>query len=243
MKCFKAGCEFETEFVPNSSAVELMKLHVSLHHQVKEEEDNAGANSGGKAVFKAVKCNVVWKKDQSFESFQKEIKTWKDATNGLTSHAKDMLFIESISNAEDPEVKDYYVKNIMNNDAVPKTIDSVLEKLNEQFGKSERQKWDEAFRNVGCFTFDEKSPKEAWDSIEVVKYNVEDVWKPKSGDPVHNDASYLLNKLLIRNYLSKGEEEKKFDKSIVPKLEEEIEAVDYDWTRTKQILRTNVFEY
>ena len=72
---------------------------------------------------------------------------------------------------------------------------------------------------------------------------MEDVWKPKSGDPVHNDASYLLNKLLIRNYLSKGTEEKKFDKSIVPKLEEEIEAVDYDWTRTKQILRTNVLEY
>ena len=51
LKCFKAGCEFEAKFVPNSSAVELLKLHVSLHHQVKEEEDNAGANSGGKAVF------------------------------------------------------------------------------------------------------------------------------------------------------------------------------------------------
>ena len=68
LKCSVPNCDFETEFLPNEAAVECLKMHVNLYHQVKEEA-KYGAKAEGEAksaVFKAVKCNVIFKKGQSF---------------------------------------------------------------------------------------------------------------------------------------------------------------------------------
>ena len=47
--------------------------------------------------------------------------------------------------SENEDVKDFYRKGIMNNDSIPKTIDEVMKKLGEKFGKNPKQNWDEVF--------------------------------------------------------------------------------------------------
>ena len=36
----------------------------------------------------------------------------------------------------------------MNHNEIPKSIYAIMVKLKEQFGKSERQKWDEVFKKI-----------------------------------------------------------------------------------------------
>ena len=67
-----------------------------------------------------------------------------------------------------------------------------------------------------------------------------DVLKARDGTEAHDDAKYFIDKMLIRNFLRTGTEQNKFHKSIVPKLEEEIEKDNYDWNRTKKVLKENV---
>ena len=245
LRCFVQGCTFETELLPNESAVEYLKIHVNICHQkdIKPKTKVKSDSDEGKAVFKAVKCNIVYKKNQTFESFEKEIDQWKKVTIGLQSHVRDMMFVESIGNAENEEVKDYYTRNLMNNDSVPKTIDEIMNKLKDKFGKNPRQKWDDVFARIKDFNFGEKNPKQAWEELEVNKFNVKDVWKSNNDMEPHNDANYLLDKMLIRSYLSKGIQERKFEKAIVPKLEEDIEKVRYNWNETKKILTASIFDY
>ena len=244
LKCSVPNCDFETEFLPNKAGVECLKMHVNLHHQVKEEA-KYGAKAEGEAksaVFKAVKCNVIFKKGQSFESFEKEVQKWREATKGLADHARDVLFSEAISNAEDIDVKEFYTRNIMNNESIQKTTDDILKKLKEKFGKTEKQKWDEVFERISSFSFGMNDAKKAWDEIEIDRYNAKDVWKSEDG--VDNpEANCLLDKLFIRKFISKGSAEKKFEKSLIPKLEEDIQNCRYDWDESKAILKKYIFDY
>ena len=146
-----------------------------------------------------MKCNVTYKKNQSFESFERELNKWKEATRGIPDHAKNLMFIEMLSNTDNEEVKKYYVKNVMNHDEVPKTIDSVMKKLKEKFSKSERQKWDELFEKVCNFKWNESSPKAVLDSLEVDRFEAMEVWKPVGEERANDESIYLLNKMLIRN--------------------------------------------
>ena len=142
LKCSFPDCQYQTEFLPDESAVECLKLHVNLHHQPKEEKRvGNGQSEEGKAVFKAIKCNVLFKKNQTYESFEREVLNWKDATKGLSSHARDLLFVEAMTNAEDSDVRNFYLKNIMNNESIPKTLDDILKHLKEHLGKSSRKNW------------------------------------------------------------------------------------------------------
>ena len=129
------GCTFETEFLPNEAAVECLKIHVNLHHHRTEEKPSTNDD---KAVFKVSKCNVVYKKNQSFEAFEKELNKWKESVKNLRAHTKDMMFVEAISSAEDPDIKEFYSKNVMNNESIPKTLESVMENLMDKFGKSDK---------------------------------------------------------------------------------------------------------
>ena len=101
-----------------------------------------------------------------FESFEKEIGRWKDAIEAIPETAKDLMFIEAITNAENEEVKEFYVQNIMNNESLPKTLESVMAKLKDHFGKSEKQKWDSVFRKISSFSFGERNLKQGWTILE-----------------------------------------------------------------------------
>ena len=162
MKCDLDGCGFETEFLPDEAAVERLRIHTNLRHEQKidiSRTDNSGMiPTESKAQFKTVKCHVHYKKNQSFESFEREIEVWKEATKGVADHAKNLMFVEMLGSTENEDVKNFYVSQIMNNETILKTINHLMVKLKDQFGKSQRQKWDEAIKRIGCFQWGEKSP-------------------------------------------------------------------------------------
>ena len=68
LKCEEHECPFETEYLPNDSAMERLKLHISMKHKPKMERGSSdgGSSNESKQVFKATKCNVIYKKNQSF---------------------------------------------------------------------------------------------------------------------------------------------------------------------------------
>ena len=133
LKCEVPNCAFETEYLPNDSAMERIKLHTSISHQPKVEvvtDDEAATPSReSKAMYKAVKCNVVYKKDQTFESFERELNIWIEATKGIAEHAKNLMFVEMLNTTENDDVKRFYVNNVMNHEEIPKTIKEMMKKL------------------------------------------------------------------------------------------------------------------
>ena len=237
MKCEVPDCVFDTELLPDELAFERLKLHVDMQHKKSESREEEKPTVENKAIYKAVKCTVKYKKGQTFDSFERELKTWKDATVGLPDHVKNMMFMEMLSNTENDEVKRFYITNVMNHEDVPKTIDSIMKKLTEKFSKSERQKWDEVFERISHFEWKDKTPKEAWDSLEVDKFNASEVWKSPDNERPSDDSTHLLNKMLIRTYLRKGKEEKKFDKALLHKIEEEVVNAKYNWDKTRKVLK------
>ena len=120
MKCELPGCQFQTEFLPDGLALDRLKLHVTLQHQAKVEDkssaregdDSSNTENNSKAVYKAVKCSVSYKKNQSFDSFEREIKSWIEATKGIPEYAKNLMFIEMLASTENEEVKRFYSTNI-----------------------------------------------------------------------------------------------------------------------------------
>ena len=81
MKCDLDGCDFETEFLPDEAAVKRLRIHTNLRHEQKIDisrtDDSAMRPTESKAQFKTVKYNVQYKKNQSFESFEREVQVWK----------------------------------------------------------------------------------------------------------------------------------------------------------------------
>ena len=59
------------EFLPDESAVELVKLHYHMKHQPKpesfKEEESSSKSRKNRVMYKVVKCNVQFKKNQSYE--------------------------------------------------------------------------------------------------------------------------------------------------------------------------------
>ena len=147
------------------------------------------------------------------------------------------MFVEMLNTTENDDVKRFYINNVMNHEEIPKTIKEIMKKLKLQFGKTERQKWDEAFQRISSFKWNDKSPKEVWELLEVDRFKVKEVWKTSNGDVAGDESIYLLKKMMIRNYIRIGIEEKLFDKAIIPKIEEEVEKVNYDWNRVRKILK------
>ena len=78
-----------------------------MKHKPKMERGSSdgGSSNESKQVFKATKCNVTYKKNQSFESFKSEMDTWKDAVKGIPELAKDLMFIEMLNTTENEAVK------------------------------------------------------------------------------------------------------------------------------------------
>ena len=142
-------------------------MHVTLQHQAKVEDkssaregyDSSNTENNSKAVYKAVKCSVSYKKNQSFDSFEREIKSWIEATKGIPEYAKNLMFIEMLASTENKEVKRFYSTNIMNQEDIPKTIDSMMEKLKDIFGKCDRHKWDDVFKEIRDFKWNDNDPK------------------------------------------------------------------------------------
>ena len=147
------------------------------------------------------------------------------------------MFVEMLNTTENDDVKRFYINNVMNHEEIPKTIKEIMKKLKLQFGKTERQKWDEAFQRISSFKWNDKSPKEVWELLEVDRFKVKEVWKTSNGDVAGDESIYLLKKMMIRNYIRIGIEEKLFDKAIIPKIEEEVEKVNYDMDRIRKILK------
>ena len=77
--------------------------------------------------------------------------------------------------------------------------------------------------------------------MEIDRFNAQEVWTKSDGSEASDDAKYLLDKILIRNYLDRGKNENKFEKGLIPKIEEDIEKVKYESEETKQILKTNIY--
>ena len=201
LKCDFSGCDFETEVLPDEGAIEHLRIHTNLKHNPKiEPGENASSNSReNKAFYKANKCSVQYKKKQTFESFEKEIEVWKEATKGVADHARNLMFIEMLSTTENEEVKNFYTTRIMNNKGIVKTVDNLMNELKEEFGKSAKQKWDSTFKRIFDFQWEENTPKSAWECLEIDRFNVMDVLKSRDGGEAHDDSKYLVDKMLIRN--------------------------------------------
>ena len=70
MKCEVPDCVFETELLPDELAFERLKLHVDMQHKKSESREEEKPTVENKAIYKAVKCTVKYKKGQTFDSFE-----------------------------------------------------------------------------------------------------------------------------------------------------------------------------
>ena len=82
-----------------------------------------------------------------------------------------------LGKSSNPEVKESFVKRVMNNGAIEKTVKNIMSMLKEEFGKSVDQKWDETFRLPVKCDMTEGSAKEIWYKLEHERCKVENILK------------------------------------------------------------------
>ena len=242
MSCNK--CAFKTPKGKPDNVMLLMQAHVSADHndvknvQVEAKEEDPDS-SRKPVVYKASKCTAEYRVGQDFESFEKEINVWKEATNGLPSHTLDMMFVEMLGKTSNPEVKEYFVKRIMNNGAVEKTTENIMKMLKEEFGKTLDQKWDETFNlPVNC-DMKEGSAKDIWYKLEHERYKVKNIFKESECE----NFMEILDKMIIRNFVNECIKNEKINRGLQYNIEEKVKAAKYDWTKSKEILKEIVFNH
>ena len=181
----------------------LMQTHMNADHSssndVNEEDKPDEAEGSKKSVlYKASKCTAEYKVGQDFESFEKEMDTWKEAAKGLPSHTMDMMFLEMLAKTPNTDVKEYFMQRIMNNCTVSKTVANIMLMLKEEFGKTLDQKWDETFNLPVNYDMKEGSAKDIWYKLEHERYKVKNIFKESECE----NFMEILDKLIIRNFVN-----------------------------------------